>query len=84
MNKNLYNHAKNLIKNISIEELQSRLQAFGIECERLDGGPSSDKILYGDIALLSSNARSGFDLLGALSEKSIDTAANDNSYALAA
>lgn len=84
MNKNFYNYAKNLIKNMSLDELQDRLQSFGIECERIDGEVAPGSILNGDIAVVPSAVTMDFNFQDLMFVTAIDAAVNDNSYALAA
>ena len=84
MNNNFYKYAKDLIDSMSLDELEKRLNSFGIECERKVTLFTAEQIFAGHPAFVSSAAALDFYLRDIQGLTSFDLAVNDNSYALAA
>lgn len=84
MNNNFYAYAKNLLENMSLDELEHRLKSFGIDCERKVTLFTPEQIFSSDTASVSSAVALDFDLLDFGGLTSFAMASNDNSYALAA
>jgi len=84
MNNNFYAYAKSLIESMTLDELEERLSAYGIDCERKVTLYTTEQILNSDTALVASSTASNFYLEGMYDSTSYAIASNDNSFALAA